>query len=53
MDHGRTQFFSEEDSIIVVKMDLYGVKSGVEFIAKLEILLHNIGYTQFKADPDI
>ena len=39
---------------MVVKMALYVLKSsGALFRAKLENLLHYIGYTPSKADPDI
>ena len=49
-----TEFGSEEGSIMVVKKFLYGLKSsGSEFRPKLDILLHNIGYTPSKADPDV
>ena len=45
---------SEEDSIIVIKMALYGLKSsGAVFRAKLVGLLHDIGYTPSKVDPDV
>ena len=45
---------SEEGSIVVVKMALYGLKlSGAEFRAKLASLLYNIKYTPCKADPDV
>ena len=48
------EFGSEEGSIMVVKMDIYGLKlSGAEFRANLASLLHNIGYTPSKADPDV
>ena len=47
-------FGSEEGSIMVVKMDIYGLKlSGSTFRAELASLLHNIGYTPSKADPDL
>ena len=47
-------FGSEEGSIMVVKMDIYGLKlSGSTFRAELASLLHNIGYTPSKADPDV
>ena len=39
---------------MVVKMALYGLKSpGAAFISKLEILLHNIGYTPYKEYQDV
>ena len=45
---------SEEGSIMVVKMALYGMKSPeAEFRAKLASLLHDIGYAPSKADPDV
>ena len=44
----------EEGSIMVIKISIYGLKSsGAEFRDKLLILLHNIGYTPSKADPDL
>ena len=50
----RPKFGSEEVSIMVVKIDLYGLKSSrAEFRSKLASLLHNIGYTTSKEDPDI
>ena len=49
-----TKFGSEEVSIMVVKIDLYGLKSSrAAFRAKLESLLHDIVYTPSKADPDV
>ena len=48
------EFGSEEGSIMVVKMDPYGLKSsGAAFRAKLESLLHDIWYTPSKEDPDV
>ena len=48
----RPKFGSEEVSIMVVKIDLYGLKSSrAEFRDKLATLLHDIGYTPSKADP--
>ena len=39
---------------MVVKMALYGLKSsGAAFRAKLASLLHDIGYTPSKVDPDV
>ena len=48
------EFSLEEDSIMVVNMDIYGLKSlGAAFRAKLASLLHGIGYTPSKVDPDV
>ena len=48
------KFGLEEGSIMVVKMFLCGLKaSGAAFRAKLASLLHNIGYTPSKEDPDV
>ena len=48
------EFGSEEGSIMVVKMAICGLKSsGADFRAKLESLLNDIGYTPYKADPDV
>ena len=48
-----TKFSLEEVSIMVVKMDLYGLKSsGAALRSKLASLLHDIGYTPSKADPN-
>ena len=48
------EFGSEEGTIMIVKMALYGLKpSGEAFIAKLSGVLHDIGYTPYKADPDV
>ena len=48
------EFGSEQGSIMVVKMALYGLKSsGAAFRAKLAGLLNDIGYTPSKADPDV
>jgi hypothetical protein len=48
------EFGSEQGSIMVVKMALYGLKSsGAAFRAKLAGLLNDIGYTPAKADPDV
>ena len=39
---------------MIVKMALYGLKSsGAAFRAKLAGVLHDIGYTPSKADPDV
>ena len=47
------KFGSEEVSIMVVKMAIFGLKSsGAALISKLASLLHNIEYTLSKADPD-
>ena len=47
-------FGSEEGTIMIVKMSLYGLKSsGAVFRAKLAGVLHEIGYTPSKADPDV
>ena len=48
------EFGSEEGTIMIVKMELYGLKSsGAAFRTKLAGLLHDIGYTPSKADPDV
>ena len=48
------EFASEQGSIMIVKMALYGLKSsGAAFRAKLAGLLHDIGYVPSKADPDV
>ena len=48
------EFGSEEGTIMIVKMALYGLKSsGAAFRAKLAGVQHNIGYTPSKADPDV
>ena len=48
------EFGSEEGTIMIVNMALYGFKSsGAEFRAKLAGVLHDIGYTPSKADPDV
>ena len=45
---------SEEGTIMIVKMAIYGLKSLVSaFRAKLAGVLHDIGYTPSKADPDV
>ena len=39
---------------MIVKMALYGLNSsGAAFRAKLARVLHDIGYTPSKADPDV
>ena len=39
---------------MIVKMALYGINSsGAAFRAKLSGVLHDIGYTPSKADPDV
>ena len=39
---------------MIVNMALYGLKSsGAAFREKLEVVLHDIGYTPSKADPDV
>ena len=39
---------------MVIKMAFYGLKlSGAAFRAKLESLLHDIGYTPSKSDTDV
>ena len=39
---------------MVVKMAIYGLKSsGAALRSKLASLLHGIGYTPFKVDPDV
>ena len=48
------EFGSEEGTIIIVKMAIYGLKSSrAAFRAKLAGVLHDIGYTPFKSDPDV
>ena len=48
------EFGSEEGNIMIVKMALYGFKSsGAAFRAKLAGVLHDIGFTPSKADPDV
>ena len=48
------EFVSEEITIMIVKMSLYGLNSsGAAFRAKLARLLQDIGYTSYKADPDV
>jgi hypothetical protein len=48
------EFGSEQGSIMIVKMALYGLKSsGAAFRAKLAGLLHDIGYKPSDADPDV
>ena len=48
------EFGSEEGTIMIVKMALYGLKSsGAAFRAKLAGVLHDIGYTPSKAYPDV
>ena len=48
------EFGSEEGTIMIVKMALYGLKSsGAAFREKLAGVLHDIGYTPSKADPDV
>ena len=45
-------FGSEEGTIMIVNMALYGIKSsGAAFRAKLAGVLHDIGYTPSKSDP--
>ena len=48
------EFGSEEGTIMIVKMALYGLKSsGAALRVKLAGVLHDIGYTPSKADPDV
>ena len=48
------EFVSEEGTIMIVKMALYGLKSsGAVFRENLAIVLHDIGYTPSKLDPDV
>ena len=46
------EFGSEEGTIMIVNVALYGIKSsGAAFRAKLAGVLYDIGYTPSKADP--
>ena len=46
------EFRSEEGTIMISKMAIYGLKSsGAAFKANLAGVLHDIGYTPSKADP--
>jgi hypothetical protein len=48
------EFGSEEGSLMIVKMALYGLKSsGAAFRAKLAGVLHDLHYLPTKADPDV
>ena len=48
------EFGSEEGTIMIVKVAIYGLKSsGAAFRAKLAGVLYDIGYTHSKADPDV
>ena len=48
------KFGLDEGSIMVVKIDIYGLKSsGSAFRSKLVIILHNIEYTPSKAYLDV
>ena len=48
------EFGSGEGSIMVIKMAIYGLKSsGAAFRANLASLLHDVGHTPSKADPDV
>ena len=48
------EFGSEEGSLMIVKMALYGLKSsGVVFRAKLAGVLHDLSYVTSKAYPDV
>ena len=48
------EFGSEEGSLMIVKMALYGLKSsGAAFRAKLSGVLHDLSYVTSKADPDV
>ena len=48
------EFGSEEGSLMIVKMALYGLKSsGAAFRAKLAGVLHDLSYVPSKADPDV
>jgi hypothetical protein len=48
------EFGSEQDSIMIVKMALYGLKSsGAAFRSKLAGVLDGLGYRPSYADPDV
>ena len=48
------EFGSEEGSLMIVNMALYGLKSsGAAFRAKLDGVLHDLLYVPSKADPDV
>ena len=48
------EFGSEEGTIMIFQMALYGLKSsGAAVREKLAGVLHDIGYTPYKADPDV
>jgi hypothetical protein len=48
------EFGSKQDSIMIVKMALYGLKSlGAAFCSKLAGVLDNLGYRPSYADPDV
>ena len=48
------EFGSEEGTTMIVNMALYGLKSYIAaFRAKLARVIHDIGYTPSKADPDV
>ena len=50
----RTEFGSKEGVVMIVKMDLYVLKSsGASFRAKLESILHVLNYQPTTVDPDI
>ena len=50
----RTIFWSEQGSIMVFKMSIYGIKSsGADFRAKLAAPINDIGYTPSKAYSDV
>ena len=48
------EFGSEDGSLIIVKMELYGLKpSGPALRANLDGVLHDLLYVPYKADPDV
>ena len=48
------EFGNEESSLMIVKMELYGLKSsGAAFRAKLAGVPHDLMYVPSKADPDV
>ena len=48
------EFGSEEGSLIIVKMALYGLKpSGAAFRVNMSGVLHDFSYVPSKSDPDV
>ena len=48
------EFLSEEGSLMVIKVSLYGLdSSSVSFRAKLSGVLNDLSYVPSKADPDV